>query len=85
MTLEENPERYADAVATLSLTEHEIRLIRRGLKALNYSLAKQLRKSTYVPEPGKVDVTAKNLDAVKNLQERIEATLKQAQRPEVER
>ena len=55
----------------IELTEHEIRLIRRGLKALHYDLEKKARRSTFVPAPGGKDITKLNLAAVEALLERV--------------
>lgn len=46
------------------LTEHELRLIRRGLKALHYELTRKIHTSGYTPAAGSKDIDKENLVAV---------------------
>lgn len=61
-------------------TEHEIRLLRRGVKALRYELAKKARKTTFVPAEGGKDITKENLRAVEDLFAKVDNMLKAVQR-----
>lgn len=63
-------------VHILKLTDQDLRMLTRAMKAYRGKLARDQRKSTFVPEPGKANVTENNLAHVVEKLEAFEEILR---------
>jgi len=58
------------------LTGRELRVLRYGSRQMRKRLERQHAKSTFVPEPGKYDVTAMKIEAHRAAERKLEAALR---------